>query len=145
MIFNKKIQYGLLLALYLSRSGRSKIEAISASLDISKHFLDQVARKLRIAGVIKSTRGPGGGYELVGTPTVKEVFKALGGIPVIKQRDHDHFKVGDTEKRALSKYVSTLKTGLSLFMDTTVKSLIDQSVQGELAQLNSTNPDIRVS
>src|SRR5688572_10633985 len=28
------------------------------------HFLEQVARKLRVAGLVRSVRGPGGGYVL---------------------------------------------------------------------------------
>ena len=40
-----------------------------------------MARKLRVAGIIKSVRGPGGGYVLTGefeNKTVKDVLKACG-------------------------------------------------------------------
>jgi len=138
VIFSKKVQYGMLLTLYLSRAGRSKADAIAGTLGLSRSFLDQVARKLRQAGVIKSAKGPGGGYELVGEPTVKDVFRALGGIPVMKSKDHDVLKTGvDTEKRSLSRYVYALKTSLSLLMDTPVRAIVTDSVKDELSQLNT--------
>lgn len=40
-------------------------EFMQANPDLSMYFMDQIARRLRKAGFIKSVRGPGGGYYLV--------------------------------------------------------------------------------
>ncbi len=45
---------------------------IAASQNISQEYLEQLFAKLRRAGLVKSTRGPGGGYRLARDPD--EIF-----------------------------------------------------------------------
>ena len=137
MVFNKKIQYGLLLTIYLVRAGRANAETAAQNLNISLFFLNQVARKLRIASVIKSVKGPGGGYELVGEPKVKDVFKALGGYSVMKQKDKDTLLLGNTEKRVLGLFVTTVQKELISISELTIRSLVTQSVTKEMGKLDS--------
>jgi len=77
-------RYGLRAVLKLTVSDKGKpisIRELSESEDISPEFLEQIFFKLRKAGIIKSTRGPGGGFQLNKSPeeiTVKEIFDAVG-------------------------------------------------------------------
>ncbi len=78
MKLNKNIENGLLLTIYLARRGQSNVKTASSDLQISIHFLEQIARKLRIVGVLSSVKGPGGGYRLNPTSTALDVITALG-------------------------------------------------------------------
>jgi Rrf2 family iron-sulfur cluster assembly transcriptional regulator len=54
---------------------------ISAETELSISYLEQLATKLRGAGLIESTRGPGGGYRLsrpLHNITVGDIFSAIG-------------------------------------------------------------------
>ena len=56
------------------------IKAIAQDEEISAEFLEQIFFKLKKAGIIDSTRGPGGGFKLNGDPntiTVKDIFIAV--------------------------------------------------------------------
>lgn len=67
MILNSRTQYGILVIKELKNAEVSqtiKLQDISDKYNISIHFLEQVARDLRLAGLILSRKGPGGGYFL---------------------------------------------------------------------------------
>ncbi len=64
----------------------TRVEDISKHCKISQHYLEQLFRKMRLAGIVASTRGAGGGYTLSYLPellTIDRVFKAVGeNVPV---------------------------------------------------------------
>lgn len=60
-------RYGLRAMVYLAQHdacGPVSLSAISREEDISLHYLEQLMRKLRLDGLVKSTRGAHGGYSL---------------------------------------------------------------------------------
>lgn len=136
MRLNKKMQYGFLFALYLSRAGRGKVADAAANMNISKHFLEQVARKLRLSGVIKSVRGPGGGYELVGDPTAFEVLNALSPVALLKSVEFTRYKTGASEERAFAQYAFNLAQALHPVMRRKIRNIGAELVANELATLN---------
>lgn len=77
-------RYGLRAVLKLTVSDVGKpisIRELSQAEKISPEFLEQIFFRLRKAGIIKSTRGPGGGFQMERDPatvTVKEIFDAVG-------------------------------------------------------------------
>ena len=77
-------RYGLRAVLKLTLSDTGKpisIRELSEKEDISPEFLEQIFFRLRKSGIIKSTRGPGGGFQLNRDPaeiTVKDIFDAVG-------------------------------------------------------------------
>ena len=58
----KNVEYGIVLVRGLNLETPTKLADITASANLSLHFMEQVARRLRVAKIIKSIRGPGGGY-----------------------------------------------------------------------------------
>src|SRR6266478_3277560 len=70
-----------ILDLTFSSNGRPvRLQEISERQKISLHYLEQLFRRLRKGGVVKSVRGPGGGYVLAKEPseiTLAEVFKSV--------------------------------------------------------------------
>lgn len=79
MQFNQDFKYALVALEYL----RYKELPVSASSiananNLSVAFLDQILRKLRIAGIVTVKRGPGGGFKRTRVNTATEVYSALG-------------------------------------------------------------------
>lgn len=56
--------YAIAIIKGLETRRTTTLKAISVESQLSLHLLEQVARKLRQAELIKSVRGPGGGYIL---------------------------------------------------------------------------------
>lgn len=132
MKLTKKQQYGLLLILYISRAGRCTLADVAEELELSVNFLEQVARLLRISGMLRSIRGPGGGYELVGEPTVGEVIYALGTFI--------HSTKGfqkSSEKRALTQLFSSFSSAIAPVLRRKVSSLNWELAANEVAAMAS--------
>lgn len=79
-----KGRYALRAVLRLAMDEQGKpisIRVLSETEDISAEFLEQIFFRLRKAGIISSTRGPGGGFRLdrqLSDITVAEIFNAVG-------------------------------------------------------------------
>lgn len=139
MNFNKNIQYGILFSLYLARAGRATVRDAAANLDLSKSLLEQVARKMRLGGVVTSVRGPGGGYELSSEATVTSVilcFEDIGFLPV---RDAKRYVKGQPEERALFNYTWGLNSVVTKLLNRKVSWIMKELVANEMALLNKLN------
>ena len=76
-------------------SGPVNLADISVRQNISVTYLEQIFAQLRRAGIVESTRGPGGGYALAGPAetialdtiiaAVNEDIRAHGCTPELKQ------------------------------------------------------------
>ena len=79
-----KGRYALTAILDLIRNSDGKpvrLREISDRQGISLHYLEQIFRNLRQGGVVRSVRGPGGGYIMATGPeqvSVKDVFTSVG-------------------------------------------------------------------
>jgi Rrf2 family iron-sulfur cluster assembly transcriptional regulator len=118
MKLTKKQQNGLLLVLYVARAGRCKLSEAAKELQLPLPFLEQIANKLRRGGVLESFRGPGGGYQLLGEPTVARVLIVLG---YGSENPYSMSKV--PEKRALGFLLANLSSALGPILRRKVKSL----------------------
>ena len=85
MKINKQDEYGLRILLRIARadseSGLS-IPQLSELEGMSQPYVGKIARMLRLAGFVESTRGQKGGYVLAKKPediNIKEVISSLGG------------------------------------------------------------------
>lgn len=71
-----------MLDLTFNSSGNPvRLQEISTRQAISLHYLEQLFRKLRTGKVVKSVRGPGGGYVLARSMdeiTVKDILECVG-------------------------------------------------------------------
>jgi len=62
-------------------NGRAvRLTDIASRQKLSLHYLEQLFRKLRKGGVVKSVRGPGGGYVLAKSPTEITVETILQSV-----------------------------------------------------------------
>jgi Rrf2 family protein len=97
--FSTKGEYGVRLMVHLGRQhglGPASLAEIAAAEDLPRAYLEQLAMGLRDAGLVVSTRGAHGGYELTRPPEtirMSEVLRALEGpiAPMICATDDpDH-------------------------------------------------------
>jgi Rrf2 family cysteine metabolism transcriptional repressor len=78
----KREDYAILILTYLStRQGLStSASQVSDHHKISAPFAAVILKDLTKAGILKSERGPNGGYLLIGSPAELTVFNVLEGI-----------------------------------------------------------------
>jgi Rrf2 family cysteine metabolism transcriptional repressor len=102
--FSTKGEYGVRLMVQLGRhygAGPASLAEIAAEEDLPRAYLEQLAFVLRDAGLVSSTRGAHGGYELAKSPadiSMAEVLRALEGplAPMICATDApDHASTCD--------------------------------------------------
>jgi len=95
--FSTKGEYGVRLMVQLGRhfgSGPASLAEIAAAEDMPRAYLEQLAFVLRDAGLVTSTRGAHGGYQLARAPEaipMSEVLRALEGplAPMICATEDD--------------------------------------------------------
>jgi Rrf2 family transcriptional regulator, iron-sulfur cluster assembly transcription factor len=85
MKITTKIRYGVRLICdiaFYSEGKPVQVKTVSKRQEISAKYTEQIFQKLKKAGVIKSVRGPFGGYLLAKNPeeiTVGDIIKAIDG------------------------------------------------------------------
>ena len=90
--FNAKTSYGLLALLELAgiqaQGGRLQVSAIAQRQNIPERYLEQMLTTLRKGGLLHSSRGPRGGYQLARPAAaiqLSEVLDCLEGSPEPEQ------------------------------------------------------------
>jgi Rrf2 family cysteine metabolism transcriptional repressor len=108
LAFSTKGEYGVRLMVQLGRrygSGPASLTEIAADEDLPRPYLEQLAIALRDAGLVVSTRGARGGYELSRHPAeipMAEVLRALEGpiAPMVcASEEPDHLPGCDRTSR----------------------------------------------
>jgi Rrf2 family cysteine metabolism transcriptional repressor len=85
LAFSTKGEYGVRLMVQLGRRyghGPASLAEIATDEDLPRAYLEQLVTSLRDAGLVVSTRGARGGYELASAPDqirMSEVLRALEG------------------------------------------------------------------
>ncbi|MES2529361.1 MAG: Rrf2 family transcriptional regulator [Bdellovibrionota bacterium] len=140
-----------------------RLQEISTRQSISLHYLEQLFRKLRTGKVVKSVRGPGGGYVLARSMdeiSVKDVLDCVGeninpardilgvpssGIEIMKDESgNDINAVVDTKEFNLTKgYFENLGTIMQDYLATT--TLGDMARKGAGAYNEASASNIRAT
>ena len=106
--FSTKGEYGVRLMVQLGRhygTGPASLADVAAEEDLPRAYLEQLVMSLRDAGLVASTRGAHGGYELTRSPgeiRMSEVLRALEGpiAPMICATDDpEHAMTCDRSSR----------------------------------------------
>lgn len=81
MKLSSRTQYGIKAMIELSTKERStSLQSLTNTQHISLSYLEQIFAALRKNGLVKSVRGPGGGYLLAKNPeqiTIAEIVNAI--------------------------------------------------------------------
>lgn len=136
-----------------------RLQEISTRQSISLHYLEQLFRKLRTGKVVKSVRGPGGGYVLSRSQdeiSVKDVLDCVGeninpardilavpssGIEVMKDESgNDINAIVDTKEFNLTKnYFENLGTIMMDYLATTTLGDLARKGAGAFGEANANN------
>ncbi|MCT0231025.1 Rrf2 family transcriptional regulator [Synechococcus sp. CS-1324] len=124
MAFSAKIEYGLValieLAAVHTSGGVLQVAEIAARQNIPDRYLEQMLTSLRRASILRSIRGPRGGYQLLRPPaeiTVSEVVGCLEGEPSQREtagRQSPEFGVLENLAAQLERRTHELLAGTSL-------------------------------
>lgn len=113
-----------------------RLQEISTRQAISLHYLEQLFRKLRTGRVVKSVRGPGGGYVLARSMdeiTMKDILECVGeninpakdimGLPSsgvdMKSTEGEPVRVNTNEFRLTKNYFENLGVIMEEYLTTT--------------------------
>jgi len=111
----KKVYYGMSAIMELSShygNGLLQIKTIASRRSIPKNYLEQILNRMLKAGLVKSTRGNQGGYELSETPdkiTFLRVLEVLEGKIALT----DHWPEEDAVHHMLLRTESKIKSSLN--------------------------------
>ncbi|MCS6952440.1 MAG: Rrf2 family transcriptional regulator [Bryobacterales bacterium] len=131
-------EYGLRCLLRMARAGGSvTIPELSEAEGLSEANVAKVMRRLRLAGLVESVRGPAGGYRLARPPeriTAAEVLQALGERLLTADFCRKHAGLPEicvhAEDCSLRALLAAMQGALdSLLSATTIKDLLGNERQ----------------
>jgi Rrf2 family protein len=136
--FSTKGEYGVRLMVQLGRhfgAGPASLAEIAAAEDMPRAYLEQLAFVLRDAGLVVSTRGAHGGYQLARAPqaiNMSEVLRALEGplAPMIcATEDEAHDLCGRTSSCTVNLLWVRVRDAVAGALDgVTLADLVPQRV-----------------
>ena len=137
MKVSKKARYGLRalvdLAVHIQECPVPLVE-IAKRQEMSLNYLEQVLGALRKAGIVKSMKGPKGGYSLDKEPkeiTVEEILAAVEGkFCIVEKKEETEL---DALQRAIRKLVwdQIDEYVIALLQDMTLAEIADKASESE--------------
>jgi len=120
LTISSKSRYGIVALLALAEfynSGLLQIKDIAGRCNIPHQYLEQIFNRLNKAGIIKSTRGKKGGYELGAPPgqvTVLQIVTALEGqIEFVPAADENNIVIAELFNEAENNLKKILSVTLA--------------------------------
>jgi Rrf2 family protein len=120
LTISSKSRYGITALLALAEfynSGLLQIKDIASRCDIPHQYLEQIFNRLGKTGIIKSTRGKKGGYELAKPPeqiTVLHIVNALeGDFEFVSKSDDNNDVIVELFQEAEDKLKKILSVNLA--------------------------------
>ena len=136
MKLSMKSRYGLRALIDLAINSKTEQVALNSIAErnkISPQYLEQVFAALRKAGIIKSVKGPQGGYMLAKPATkisVAEILRALEGDYLIEEEDVEGDENGRAAAQAVqSEVIERLNRGLQDILENLFLSDLEQKYQ----------------
>lgn len=120
LTISNKTRYAIAALLALAEyynSGLLQIKEIASRCNIPHQFLEQIFNRLGKAGIIKSTRGKNGGYELAKSPvhiTVLDIVNGLeGDIEFVDKSQEKNDVIVELFREAEKNLKNTLSVSLA--------------------------------
>jgi Rrf2 family protein len=137
-MFSKTTKYGLRAVIYLalnaSKSKKVDVHSVANALEVPQPFLAKILQNLSRAGVINSSKGPGGGFFLSPENKERDLTDVLACFE--NRNLFDDCVLGlptcdDTNPCLLHHRVKAYKKGLNQqFKGQTIKELIESVEKG---------------
>ncbi len=135
-----KGRYAVRAVLKLTTSDQAKpvsIRQLADAEEISPEFLEQIFFRLRKANIIKSTRGPGGGFMLNRAPadiSVKDIFDAVGEeislSPCTTDEEPDFVCSRESRCLAHSMWVDAAEVIKGYFAQISIQKILEDMKKG---------------
>ena len=135
MNFTAKEDYGIRAVVDIAANrvdAPVQAKEIAARQDIPEQFLEQLLATLRRAGIIRSIRGAGGGYDLARNAsqiTIGDILRTLSGpiVPIRCVNESDGVSCEQEAACGVMDLWRRLKMAISEVIDTTtVQDLVDK-------------------
>lgn len=146
----RKIEYALRAMIHLADhpNGVASGSEIAESEQIPKYFLEKVIRDLMRRGLVRSRRGPGGGYQLgrpADTITFKDIIEAVEG-PITLNLCLEGTSVCSLQPgcRMFSVWEQGQRALLEVFSHTSLESIVRRAAS-PLSALPHSIPPLSVS
>jgi Rrf2 family cysteine metabolism transcriptional repressor len=140
MKLSTRSRYGLRAILELAIEYGNKpmqIKTIAEREDISNKYLEQLMSILKSSGLVRSIRGPKGGYLLAKAPAdikVSDVFVALEGPMItVDCVDHPEFCVRCTDCVTRQVWTDIQTAMMGVLEAQTMQDLVDKANKGDKA------------
>ena len=138
MKLSSRSRYGFRAILELAveyGKGPLQIKTIAKREDISNKYLEQLVAMLKASGLVRSIRGPKGGYELTRPPSdvkLSEVFITLEG-PVVAGEclEHPEFCPRCTECVTRDVWAQMQSAIMGVLEAMTLQDLVDKTKLGQ--------------
>lgn len=138
MIFSKSFGYSLRGILYVALkegSGHVQLDDMAESLDVPRHFMGKIMKRLVKSNIISSLKGPTGGFFLnqstLGRPLI-DIYRITDHPEDLEQCVLSRGPCNNEHPCRLHDKVLPLKSPLyKILFDTTIGDLLDGD-QGEL-------------
>jgi Rrf2 family protein len=92
MLFTTVCEYAIRALTHLAvygADGPVQVKDIAEAEDIPRHFLAKILNRLTYKGLVRATRGPGGGFRLTRPSSeilVKDVVESIDGFEAIRRQ-----------------------------------------------------------
>lgn len=140
MKLSTRTRYGMLVMLELAQAGPRKtmsVRTIAEKRNLSEKYLEQILASLKIAGLVVSFRGFGGGYTLSRAPArinVGDVFRVLEGSPALASCVLAPDECARHETCPIRQTWVEMTNALTHVMDnTTLQDILDRENRGSLS------------
>jgi len=139
MKLSTKGRYAIRAMLDLAMQTRENpimIKDISKRQDISDLYLEQLFNRLKTAGLVRSTRGPRGGFTLTRSPsliTMRDVLQAMEGSTAPVECVDNAQICARADSCVTRRLWTAMKQAMDEVLDsTTLKDLVTQEKQNQL-------------
>lgn len=134
MNLSKKSRYGITALIDLAVYAKDQcvqLSSIAERNNISVKYLEQIFSSLRKSGLVRSVKGPQGGYLLAKRPesiTVADVIHALDGSYLLED---ERSVVSGTDEKGISTAIQKLLIDQTdrLLKQLTLRNLVDSSME----------------
>ncbi len=138
MKLSSRSRYGFRAILELAveyGNGPLQIKTIAQREDISNKYLEQLIAMLKASGLVRSIRGPKGGYELTRPPSdvkLSDVFTTLEGpVVTVECLEHPEFCPRCTECVTRDVWAQMQSAIMGVLESMTLQDLVDKSKLGQ--------------
>lgn len=144
--FTSKEEYGLRAVMHLAAHEAAwpiQARSIASAEGIPEQFLEQLLAALRRAGIVRSVRGAGGGYELARSArsiTAGDVIRALSGPIASVPSQGEADQPGGSAESVVAGLMKRVQSAVAEVLDgTTIQDMVDERVAREHASSYAMN------